>query len=36
VERATAGLRRKYADSPYLDSMIREEILDATIRLEPC
>jgi hypothetical protein len=34
VERATAGFRRKYADSPYMDSMIREEILDTTVRLE--
>ena len=35
VERATAGYRRKYADSPHLDSMIRDEILAATLRLEP-
>ena len=35
VERATAGFRRKYGDSPYVDSMIREEILDTTVRLEP-
>jgi hypothetical protein len=35
VERATAGFRRKYADSPSLDSMIRDEILDTTVRLEP-
>jgi hypothetical protein len=35
VERATAGLRRKYAGSPYLDSMLREEILPTTVRLEP-
>jgi hypothetical protein len=35
IERATAGFRRKYADSPSLDSMIRDEILDTTVRLEP-
>jgi hypothetical protein len=35
IERATAGYRRKYADSPYLDSMIRDEILDSTVRLAP-
>jgi hypothetical protein len=35
IERATAGFRRKYADSPYLDTMIRDEILDTTVRLEP-
>jgi hypothetical protein len=35
VERATAGLQRKYADSPYVDTMVREEILDTTIKLEP-
>jgi hypothetical protein len=35
VERATAGFRRKYADSPSLDSMIRDEILATTVRLEP-
>jgi hypothetical protein len=35
VERATAGFRRKYADSPYLDSMIRDEIASTTVRLEP-
>jgi hypothetical protein len=35
VEKASEGLRRKYADSPYLESMVREEILDTTVRLEP-
>jgi hypothetical protein len=35
VERATAGFRAKYADSPYLDSMIRDEIASTTVRLEP-
>jgi hypothetical protein len=34
VARATAGFRRKYADSPYLDSMIRDEIAPTTVRLE--
>jgi hypothetical protein len=35
VEAATRGFREKYADSPYLDTMIREEILATTVRLEP-
>jgi hypothetical protein len=35
VERATAGFRSKYADSPYMDTMIRDEILSTTVRLEP-
>ncbi|HYZ97306.1 MAG TPA: nitroreductase/quinone reductase family protein [Acidimicrobiales bacterium] len=35
IGRATAGYERKYADSPYLGAMIREEILATTIRLEP-
>jgi hypothetical protein len=36
VERASAGFRRKYADSSSaLDSMIRDEIADTTTRLEP-
>ena len=35
VERASAGLRRKYADSPYLDTMLEDEILETTVRLEP-
>jgi hypothetical protein len=35
VERASAGYRRKYADSPYAGSMVRDEILDTTVRLEP-
>jgi hypothetical protein len=34
VERATQGFRRKYADSPYLDTMIRDEIAPTTVRLE--
>jgi hypothetical protein len=34
VERATEGFRRKYGDSPYLDSMIRDEIASTTVRLE--
>jgi hypothetical protein len=33
--RASAGLQRKYADSPYLETMIRDEILETTLRLEP-
>jgi hypothetical protein len=35
VERASAGLRRKYAASGALRSMLRDEMLDATVRLEP-
>lgn len=35
VERASAGYRRKYADSTVMESMVRDEILDTTIRLEP-
>jgi hypothetical protein len=35
VERATSGFRRKYADSRSLESMVRDEILDTTVRLEP-
>ena len=33
--RATEGFRRKYGDSPYLDTMIRDEIAPTTVRLEP-
>ena len=35
VERASEGFRRKYADSPYLNSMIRDEIAPTTVRLDP-
>jgi hypothetical protein len=35
VERATAGFRRKYGNSRALDSMLRDEILDTTVLLEP-
>jgi hypothetical protein len=35
IARASAGLQRKYADSPYLETMIRDEILATTLRLEP-
>jgi hypothetical protein len=35
IAAASAGLQRKYADSPYLESMIRDEILETTLRLEP-
>jgi hypothetical protein len=34
VERASEGFRRKYADSSYLDTMLPEEILGTTVRLE--
>jgi hypothetical protein len=35
VEAATRGFREKYADSPYLDTMIRDEILSTTVLLKP-
>ena len=35
VGRATSGFQRKYADSPYLESMVREDILATTLRLDP-
>lgn len=35
VARATEGFRRKYGTSPYLESMIRDEIASTTVRLDP-
>jgi hypothetical protein len=35
VERASDGLRRKYADSPNLNSMLVDDILHTTVRLVP-
>ena len=35
VERASAGLLRKYAGDPATASMVRDEILGTTLRLEP-
>jgi hypothetical protein len=35
VERASDALRRKYADSRSLDSMLADDILETTIKLEP-
>jgi hypothetical protein len=35
IAAASAGLQRKYADSPYLETMFRDEILETTLRLEP-
>lgn len=35
VERASSGLARKYAHSPSLPPMLRDEVLDTTLRLEP-
>jgi hypothetical protein len=35
VDRASAALRRKYGDSRSLDSMLRDDMLHATLRLEP-
>jgi hypothetical protein len=34
VARASRGLERKYAGDPAVKSMVREEILDTTLRLE--
>lgn len=34
VARASAGLERKYAGDPATKSMVREEILDTTLRLD--
>ncbi|MGH9110698.1 MAG: nitroreductase/quinone reductase family protein [Acidimicrobiales bacterium] len=35
IGRASAGYQSKYADSPYLGTMTRDEILATTLRLEP-
>jgi hypothetical protein len=35
IGRANAGYQRKYADSPFLGTMTREEILGTTVRFEP-
>ena len=35
VERASARLREKYAGTSEVDSMVRDEILHTTLRLEP-
>jgi hypothetical protein len=35
VERTSDALRRKYGDSRSLDSMIADDILETTVRLEP-
>jgi hypothetical protein len=35
VARASAGYRRKYGDSPYVGSMLSDEIVGTTVRLEP-
>ena len=35
LDRATAALSRKYAGDPATPSMLRPEILDTTLRLEP-
>ena len=35
VERATRGFNEKYADSPYLHTMVRDEIAPTTVRLDP-
>ena len=35
IERASEGLRRKYSDSRALQSMLEEDILHTTLKLEP-
>lgn len=35
IARASAELQRKYAGDPATSAMVREEILETTIRLEP-
>jgi hypothetical protein len=35
IERTSDGYRRKYAGDPAVKSMVRPDILDTTIRLEP-
>jgi hypothetical protein len=35
VEAATRGFREKYGDSPYLHTMIKDEILSTTVLLKP-
>jgi hypothetical protein len=35
VERTSEALRRKYGDSRSLESMIADDILETTVRLEP-
>jgi hypothetical protein len=35
IERASTGYERKYSGDPAVKSMLRPEILDTTLRLEP-
>jgi hypothetical protein len=35
IERTSAGLRTKYAGDPATSAMVRPEVLDTTLRLEP-
>jgi hypothetical protein len=35
IERTSEGFKRKYAGDPATTSMVRPEVLDTTIRLEP-
>jgi hypothetical protein len=35
IEHATAGFQRKYAASPEVEAMVRADVLETTIRLEP-
>jgi hypothetical protein len=35
IEHATAGFQRKYAASPEVEAMVRADVLDTTLRLEP-
>jgi hypothetical protein len=35
IDRATAGLQRKYAASPDVEAMVHPDVLGTTLRLEP-
>lgn len=35
IARCSSGLQRKYAGHPSTDAMVREEVLETTLRLEP-
>lgn len=35
IERTSAGFRRKYANDPAAKAMVRPEVLETTLRLEP-
>jgi hypothetical protein len=35
IQRASAGLQRKYSPGPSLDAMLKPEVLHTTLRLDP-